>query len=1062
MRNFELIPQFIFRTPLLPWNTIQDFIRIKEKKEQEAFLKNIFSDEIVREAIFIASPGLLSSIEAWVNGKVKEEDKNGKLVQSMVKYLLRMGTRCTPFGMFAGVSHGTWGTKSGITIGEKEQNHRFVGLDVEYVFNVKETILHQQKDIIRYLTIYPNTTLYQLLDKYKFIDYHYKGDRRKFSVSVVSHTDYLEQVLEKAKNGATFSDLIIILSAFDVSEDEAEQYVFSLLEKQILVTDIEPVLTSGYYFDALLSKLESIEKQTTLHEDIKRIIDECRFIDSNLKALRSLGPVDFISLYERIKFKDLIPKYAASKYFQTDLIKPAIKADLEMNIAAAIRKGLEVMNKLSTASAEENLIAFRDKFRDKYESKAVPLLEALDPETGIAYVGANAIRDVNPLIDDVTFTPPSNNFRKISSFEWSRKDSILLAKLLESRKTGDYSVEITDKDIADLIPNWEDVPDSINVVTSLVHSDDAASGLAVQIIGAGLSGGTNILSRFSHLSPELEALGNRIIDHERSINPDVCLLDLVHLPDYSRIGNILQRSVSHQHELLFLAGTLKNRDYTVDLSDLYLCIQNNRFVLFSKKLNKEVSVRLITAHNYAVDTHPAYHFLGDLQFQGLHWPLQFTWGPVERVYRFLPRVYYRTDKINVIINPASWLYDKKEYKYLLDAKGDAKINLLKAFRLKWQIPDLVVFSEYDHDILIDFENELCREIFFQLLSQKENIKLKEFLKPADSIAIEDVNGLTYTNEVVALFSRKEAKNRIPTVFPILNDRVKRSFPIGSEWLYFKFYVGTKGADDLLSGPVKMITDQLLASQMIDKWFFIRYADPEYHLRVRFHLAPNADIQAIIKVINNGMQKFIDNSSVSRIQVDTYQREIERYGEISIELSETYFFYDSIFFVNILNIIKQSNNAARVRWMYILKSVDTLLDDFGLNISQKCSLMKKIDVSERMGANKQMSAKYRTLDSEIDSLLSGAREEEPWPAIQSILLQRSSIMKPIAEQILVMDKRGEFQVDLESYLASIIHMMINRICISKPNEHEYAVYDLLYRYYASKYARQKTMKQAQEI
>lgn len=1046
---------------MLPWNTIQDFIKIKDKKEQEIFLKNIFSDEIVREAIFIASPVLLSSIESWINGKAKEEDKNGKLVQSMVKYLLRMGTRCTPFGMFAGVSHGTWGTKSGITIGKKEENHRFVGLDVEYLFNVKETILHQQKDLIRYLTIYPNTALYQLSDKYKFIDYHYNGDRRKFSVSVASHTDYLEMVLEKAKNGASFSDLVTILLAFDVSEDEAEQYIFSLLEKQILVTEVEPVLTSGYYFDALLSKLETIEKQKDIHEDLKKIIDEFRFIDSNLKALRSLGPVDFISLYERIKFKNLIPRYAASKHFQTDIIKPAVEADLEMNIAAAIRKGLEVMNKLSTASVEENLIAFRDKFRDKYDSKAVPLLEALDPETGIAYVGANAIRDVNPLIDDVTFTPPSNNFRKISSLEWSRKDSILLAKLLESRKTGDYSVEITDTDIADLISNWVDVPDSINVVTSLVHCDDAASGLGVQIIGAGLSGGTNILSRFSHLSPELEALGNKIIDHERSINPDVCLLDLVHLPDYSRIGNILQRSVSHQHELLFLAGTLKNREYTVDLSDLYLCVQNNRFVLFSKKLNKEVSVRLITAHNYAADTHPAYHFLGELQFQGLHWPLQFTWGPVERVYRFLPRVYYKTDKINVIINPASWLYDKKEYKYLLDAKGDAKINLLKEFRLKWQIPDLVVLSEYDHDILIDFDNDLCREVFFQLLSQRDSIKLKEFLKPADNLAIQDVNGLTYTNEVVALFSRKEAKKRIPMVFPNLKDHVQRNFTIGSEWLYYKFYVGTKGADDLLLGPIKMITDQLLASQMIDKWFFIRYVDPEYHLRVRFHLTQNADIQTIIKVINNGVQKFIDNSSVSKIQVDTYQREIERYGENSMELSETCFFYDSIFFVNTLNIIKQANNAAKVRWLYILKSVDKMFDDFGLSLFQKFSLMKKIDVSERMGANKQMSAKYRTLDVEIDALLNNAKEEEPWPLIHSILSQRSSLIKPVAEQILFMNNRGEFQIDLENYLASMIHMMINRICISKPNEHEYAVYDLLYRYYASKYARQKKVQQVQE-
>ena len=1053
MRNFDLVPQFIFRTPLLSWHVVRDFIAIRDKEEQEAFLKQIYSDDLVREAIYIASPSLFTSAESWLRGEIKEKDKKEKLVQSLTKYLLRMGTRCTPFGLFAGVSWGNWGGKSNIVIGEKENNLRFTGLDMEYIFNVKETILRQYQELLRYLVLYPNSALYQLSDKYKFIDYQYTGDRRKFSVSVVSHTDYLEQVLENAASGTTLPQLIDLLSGFDVSADEAEQYVLSLIEKQILVTELEPVLTEGYYFDVLLAKLEKIEREHPVSDDIRKLIETFRNVDANLKALREKGAVDFGRLYEDIKFKDLPLRFQAAKHFQTDMLKPAPDASLDFKIASAIRKGGEVLNRMSTITADENINAFKDKFRAKYDGKPVPLLEALDPETGIAYVGSNSIRDVNPLIDDITVTPPAST-RKISNLEWSRKDSILLAKLLEARIDGDYTVEIKEKDIPDLQPDWDNLPDSINFVTSVVESAESESGLAIIMIGAGLSGAANIFSRFTHLDEKLQDMGNRIFEQERAVNPDAVLVDMVHLPDYSRIGNILQRSVSHRYELLFMAGGVKDRDQSIELNDLYLCVQNNRFVLFSQKLGKEVRVRLPTAHNYGADTHPVYHFLGDLQFQGLHWPLQFYWGPVERVYRFLPRVVYKADTVDIILNLASWLFDKKQYRHLLDAKGDAQLELLHKFRANWQIPKVVTLSEYDHDILVDFDNALCREVFYQWIAQRDSIKLKEFIKPAETLAVRDVNGLPYTNELVALFTRKEPVRRYPVFFPDLKDRIQRNFTLGSEWLYYKFYVGTKGADDLLAGPLKSIADELMAAGMIDKWFFIRYVDPEYHLRVRFHLTAAADLNAIIQLINKGMQKFVENSTVSKILTDTYQREIERYGERSMELTETLFFYDSIFFVNMLHVLKQSKDPAKARWLYILKSVDVLLNDFGLSLAEKSAFMKKIDVSERMSINKQTSVKYRKLEAEIDGVLSGSNQDLPWPVIGNLLAQRSQAVKSLSGPILGALKAGTVQIDTDNYLASIVHMTINRICISNPNEHEYVAYDLLYRYYASRLARQK--------
>lgn len=58
---------------------------------------------------------------------------------------------------------------------------------------------------------------------------------------------------------------------------------------------------------------------------------------------------------------------------------------------------------------------------------------------------------------------------------------------------------------------------------------------------------------------------------------------------------------------------------------------------------------------------------------------------------------------------------------------------------------------------------------------------------------------------------------------------------GSEWLFFKIYTGPKSADTLLAGPLRILVTSLLERAHVDSFFFIRYTDPEYHIRLRFHL-----------------------------------------------------------------------------------------------------------------------------------------------------------------------------------------------------------------------------------
>ncbi len=109
------------------------------------------------------------------------------------------------------------------------------------------------------------------------------------------------------------------------------------------------------------------------------------------------------------------------------------------------------------------------------------------------------------------------------------------------------------------------------------------------------------------------------------------------------------------------------------------------------------------------------------------------------------------------------------------------------------------------------------------------------------------------------------------------DNIQRDFILGDDWFYFKIYTGVKTADTLLIELIEPLTKKIMDEGLIDKWFFIRYSDPEFHLRIRFRIKNKLKLSEIILELNKLLKPFIENRLVSTFQTETYSREIERYG-----------------------------------------------------------------------------------------------------------------------------------------------------------------------------------------
>jgi thiopeptide-type bacteriocin biosynthesis protein len=294
----------------------------------------------------------------------------------------------------------------------------------------------------------------------------------------------------------------------------------------------------------------------------------------------------------------------------------------------------------------------------------------------------------------------------------------------------------------------------------------------------------------------------------------------------------------------------------------------------------------------------------------------------------------------------------------------------------------------------------------------------------------------------------------------MNDNgIQRNFIIGDAWNYFKIYTGFKTADAILTGCIEPLANPLISNRIIDKWFFIRYSDPKFHLRVRFHSTHPEHVPAVVMNFNQTMKKHVQNQLVWKIQADTYNRELERYGTDTMELSETLFWLDSEMICKIIasEKVKQDEN---LRWLLGLKMLDVLLDDFGFSLSEKCDLMKNLqdNFGKEFGINaeyrRQFGQKYRNEKAKIEMFLDkNTEQDDEYTELFYTIFEKSNASKPVIKEI--RDKiTATNNPTLNDLLSSYIHMTLNRLFRTQQRMHELVLYDYLFRYYNSSLARQK--------
>lgn len=283
--------------------------------------------------------------------------------------------------------------------------------------------------------------------------------------------------------------------------------------------------------------------------------------------------------------------------------------------------------------------------------------------------------------------------------------------------------------------------------------------------------------------------------------------------------------------------------------------------------------------------------------------------------------------------------------------------------------------------------------------------------------------------------------------------INRVFIPGSNWVYLKIYLGENMADKVLSYEIYSLIKTLKNRHLIIKWFFIRYSDPAFHLRIRFLIDNSYSFGEVMYILNLKMKNLVKKKAIWKVQFDTYNREIERYNKIVIEDVETLFYLDSDCILSIIKSISKMDE--NFRWMISLNLVDNLLSNFHYSLTKKMDIMSEIYDSFRLefkldnDSIKQLNSLYRRHKYIIESVLDYSCSDKQFLYLYKITKVSSCKMLPVIN--LICDKlknKNEINLAIKSYL----HMTLNRIFISNNRLYELIISAFMKKYYQSKISR----------
>ncbi|MET9290824.1 lantibiotic dehydratase [Streptomyces sp. NPDC003077] len=855
--------------PLPPWPDF--FLEPTAGVDQwRRWLGAVWARPETAEAIEVASPALADQVRAVCDGRLVAPRQVRRAAESLLRYVLRMRHRATPFGLFAGVAPvrfgpvpaGCWGTE-----------HRAVARPDGAWLSEVITRLEACPELLRRLPVVLNNLCFVRGDRLVVPcrrSYVLAGHKEPGEVAV-RRTAEVEAVRQAARSPLTVGDLADKVADRRPSAGclaVIERVIGELVTHGVLITGLRPPTTVTDALHHVMTQLVAVGADDLA--EVAPTVQELRAVRDRLIQYQRARP----GADRRAATAELARRMTALCEVTDRPLAIDLRGDCVLVLPSVVAREAErAVAALARLTAQphgpRSWRDYHQRFLERYGPGArVPLLQLVDADRGLGYPAG--------FRDALLGKPPPS---------LTQRDTRLLPLAQQAALNGAREVLLDDQAIEALAEpeSAQAQPPPHTELTFHLHSgtrDDLVSGrFTLAVVSVSRAAGT-MAGRFLHLfdardRDRMAAAYRRLPTAEADALPVQVSCPPLYA-DTETIAHapaVLPRVVSLAEHPVGGACPVP-----IAVEELAVSADARRLRLVSLCDGRPVEPRTVNAVEFVNRSHPLARFLSEIATAHTA-ALPFSWGAAAEL-PFLPRV--RVGRS--ILAPARWHLSAAALPGP-DASWLHWRNGLTAVRRRLRVPDTVFCGADDRRLYLDLTEPAHLHLLRGHLGRTGHATLQEAPEPT---AYGWFDGRAH--EIVLPL----AATRPPLSTPrtaISADCASGHLPGASPWLYAKIYGHPHRQTSLL---VTRLPD-LLSTWPGDEpeWWFVRYQDPDPHLRLRVRLPSAHAYGGAAQRVGAWAAGLRRAGLTSRVQLDTYYPETGRYGaDPAMAAAETVFAADS--------------------------------------------------------------------------------------------------------------------------------------------------------------------------
>lgn len=565
--NFNLFFYFVLRMPIFSIDFFRELTKgtfIENDK-----IKRILNDSKIIKAFFLASPEFYLEVQKWLVQKNYPVDESDKIKLSLLKYLLRMSTRCTPFELFATCSSGKFTNKTFIEVNTEISFYRKTHFDMQFLSNFGK-VLELNTKLKDKLLFCPNNTIYQLGDEMRYVEYFVKENNRKYSLEGLNKTEHLDLILKTTISGRTRQELTTTLISDKIDISDGIEFIDEVIDDQILVSKLGITLTGNDYINIMwdnTAKIDNNLESNQLKNQLVKINSEIvNTITSYQNIINTIQEIDI----------PFIKKYL----FRTDLFLDSENFQLDKKHTTQIIKAINFLSKLRESPQNSSLQNLKSVFLERYDTETIPIVTALDIERGIDYLQKKHSFDISPILQSIGIKVKRKKEKKLSL---TKIKKIIHNKVQNTLVKNKNSFKLNFSDFEKINLKSKQLSSTFSCLFEIIE-EEGKEWIVIQNIGG--SSEVNLLTRFCYGNEEINDFASEIIQYETDFFNEKIVAEIVHLPK-TKTGNVLGRPNFRAYEISYLGQSNVPQSNQILIEDLLLSVKNQKLILWSKNMAKK-------------------------------------------------------------------------------------------------------------------------------------------------------------------------------------------------------------------------------------------------------------------------------------------------------------------------------------------------------------------------------------------------------------------------------------------------------------------------------------------